>query len=120
MSQQRAPIEFDKGWFADFDFAVLAARLLPDRAFVDTFRRELGQMALLRQRYPDHVLSHYWEKRERLLRELILNSGSTVESVTEAPPKRDPSAKAYCLICGAEYGNGAHWCDECEIDLVKH
>jgi hypothetical protein len=113
-------VPIDKELLVDFDFTAVAARFLPDAAFTELMRRELGRMTILTLQHSDHGLIDYWRGREIQLHKLLSSKELPLESVTAPPPKRDVTAEAYCVLCDAEYHDEAERCDECDAPLMKY
>lgn len=103
--------------YTRFDYAAVAAALLPSEAFQSAMREELLQIAYAKGEKQNAEVKEFWSLREKALLALLAKTEIRMEQLLAPPKRQDPSAASYCPLCLSEYRPGVEKCADCGIDL---
>ena len=103
--------------FYDFDHLTVVAAVLCRQTLLHGAAKELHCVRAAASEGGEPWQS-YWQDRMEGLEGLLEMAGSSVAEALAPPPPRDPTAAAYCPLCGGEYRKLIVACESCAIRLV--
>ena len=103
--------------YTRFDYAAVAAALLPSEAFQSAMREELLHIAYAKGEKQNAEVNEFWSLREKALIALLAKTEIRMEQLLASPKRQDPSAVSYCPLCLSEYRIEVEKCADCGIDL---
>ena len=109
--------ELTKEIYTRFDYAAVAAALLPSKAFQSAMREELLRIAYAKGEKQNAEVKEFWSLRENALLALLAKTGIRMEQLLAPPKRQDPSAASYCPLCLSEYMPGVEKCADCGMDV---
>lgn len=113
----RAVAVIARDLFQGFDPLLLSALLLKRGSFLQRARAELHGAGFASGLGDESWKRHWEERRKALLR--LLDRYEISEAEALAPPRLDPSAHAWCPVCGTEYQSSGGSCEDCGLPLAE-